>query len=403
MRNLTVVGGIYREISGHPRDREVYGSGGRAAAAVSAICSSVRFLSYAPPDEMADLAPVFAPFGIIPELTNSKVLINFRYLHGLAIPDTNPALADVVKATPIQVSGEAVLRYGMVEGECVVDADVAVYDPQSPGNPERFSANGSKARRLAYVVNESEAKLLTNLDSLDEQLKWLHEIERAEVVVIKRGPFGAEVSSADGMRESIPAYKTARVWPIGSGDVFSAIFAAYWAGHELPPVDAARRASLATAYYCENRVLPIPADLESIYQPEPITPRHGHVPQVYLAGPFFNISQFWLVETIRSALLGMGVKVFSPLHDVGDGPAKEVAPDDLAGLDASDVVFAILDGLDAGTLVEVGYAIARDVPVVAFTELETEDNMTMLTGTGCLVEGDLVSAAYKCVWKALEG
>ena len=43
--------------------------------------------------------------------------------------------------------------------------------------------------------------------------------------------------------------------------------------------------------------------------------------------------------------------VFSPVHDVGPGPASEVAPVDIEQLRECDVVFAILDGLDSGTLI----------------------------------------------------
>ena len=50
---------------------------------------------------------------------------------------------------------------------------------------------------------------------------------------------------------------------------------------------------------------------------------------IYLAGPFFNVSQQWAVDEARAALLDMGFKVFSPIHDVGEGPAHEVAQADL--------------------------------------------------------------------------
>ena len=32
---------------------------------------------------------------------------------------------------PIQVSGEVLLRYGMLEGDAIIEAHTAVYDPQS--------------------------------------------------------------------------------------------------------------------------------------------------------------------------------------------------------------------------------------------------------------------------------
>lgn len=76
--------------------------------------------------------------------------------------------------------------------------------------------------------------------------------------------------------------------------------------------------------------------------------------------------------------------------------------EDLEGLDGYDVVFAVCDGLDAGTLVEVGYAVAKKIPVVAFPQVERDDDLTMLIGTDCSVQRDLVTAVYHAAWTALE-
>jgi nucleoside 2-deoxyribosyltransferase len=77
---------------------------------------------------------------------------------------------------------------------------------------------------------------------------------------------------------------------------------------------------------------------------------------VYLAGPFFDLAQVWLIEQARANLREMGLEVFSPYHDIGLGSANDVVAKDLEGIDASHLVFAIADGLDPGTLYEIGYA-----------------------------------------------
>ena len=64
----------------------------------------------------------------------------------------------------------------------------------------------------------------------------------------------------DGRAQQIPAYQTDSVWPIGSGDVFAAVFAARWTGQDFSAVHAAVHASRAAALYCNNRVLPITSD-----------------------------------------------------------------------------------------------------------------------------------------------
>jgi nucleoside 2-deoxyribosyltransferase len=120
--------------------------------------------------------------------------------------------------------------------------------------------------------------------------------------------------------------------------------------------------------------------------------------QIYLAGPFFTFSERWLVNEIYNTLKGFGLNVFSPFHDVGHGKAKDVVQQDLDGLDKSDIVFAIIDGLDPGTLFEVGYAISENKKVIAFVQKEGEESLKMLEGTDCSIERDLTTALYKIYW-----
>jgi nucleoside 2-deoxyribosyltransferase len=118
-----------------------------------------------------------------------------------------------------------------------------------------------------------------------------------------------------------------------------------------------------------------------------------------LAGPFFCLAERWLVEEARSHLLGMKLSVFSPLHDVGPGPADVVAPADLAALDQCDRVFALLDGADPGTVFEVGYARAKGIPVVALTQTLSEEQLKMIVGSGCIHVDDFATAVYLTAWQ----
>lgn len=101
------------------------------------------------------------------------------------------------------------------------------------------------------------------------------------------------------------------------------------------------------------------------------------------------------------SLRSHGLSVFSPLHDVGYGSASEVVPADIKGIESSDVVFAILDGLDTGTVFEIGYARALGKPVIAFVQNEAEVNLKMLVGTGCEIVDDFASAIYRTAWAAI--
>lgn len=403
MKPLAIAGGTYREICRFPDHRVILGSGGRGAAAISSLNMSVTLHTYVPRCEQVDVQLQLEAFDFSTKCYDSPALVAFRYLHGLATPMAEPALNLLAQRRPMpfEVRGEVVLRYGMVEQEAIVYADVAVYDPQAPLQAQRFTANGSTAGRLAYVVNASEARLLSGSDDCREQIRWIVEHETAAAVVVKQGPHGAVVWEHDVIT-MVPCFKTNRVGPIGSGDVFSAVFAQLWGCEGATAHDAANSASLATAYYCETGSLPVPrSELSAVRLPLKPTV-HEAPPRIYLAGPFFTLAQRWLIDDIRETLIGLNLAVFSPVHDVGEGPSHVVAPADLRGVEMSKVLLAVLDGLDAGTLVEVGYAIAKGIPVVAFTQTEKNDDLTMLHGTGCTIERDLVTAIYKASWLALE-
>ena len=93
-------------------------------------------------------------------------------------------------------------------------------------------------------------------------------------------------------------------------------------------------------------------------------------------------------------------EVFSPLHDVGMGRAHDVAPKDIEGLKVSRAVLALVDGLDAGTLFEIGYARSLGRPVVVLAQSTPEEPLKMLTGTSCEVVADFVTALYRAAWAA---
>ncbi len=122
---------------------------------------------------------------------------------------------------------------------------------------------------------------------------------------------------------------------------------------------------------------------------------------IYLAGPFFTLSQRWLVEETRRCLEMLGATTFSPVHDVGvQGGAAQIAERDLEGLEQSSAVMAIVDGDDAGTLFEVGYARKLGLPVVVLAESPKPESLTMLEGSGCEISDDFATAIYKAVWAA---
>jgi hypothetical protein len=392
-----VAGGTYIEQCHEPSWDELFGSGIRAAAQLSGLGEEVRFATVVGDDYLSCLEAMSATFRFTATAQSVPKTTLFSYEHALSTPVITPA--PVPMPPQLAVNGDAVLCFGMLDAVPLIDGKVVVYDPQSPWNPRMFSESGSKATKLAIVANSGEATILTGTSDVLAAAQALRETSSAEVVVVKRGPYGCLVVSGRSVDE-VPAFEATRIFPIGSGDVFSATFFHYWLSGSAP-ADAALKASRATALYCRSpRGLPITsAEIETsaLKEMRPKT-RSG---MVYLAGPFFTFGQRWAIRQTRDALLGMRVPVFSPLHDVGRGSAAEVAPADLKGLDKCAVVLALVDGLDSGTIFEIGYAIAKSIPVVCLAQNESGENLTMFLGTNCVLEDDFPTAVYKAVWKSL--
>jgi nucleoside 2-deoxyribosyltransferase len=395
---LLVAGGVYRERCIWPEWRRTFGSAGRAASAAAPFIDVVEVLTPAPPEvlsEYRDEATLDDVHLRSADLDAPAPAIQFDYIHGLSIPLITPAPAAFAPAPAFDAHGPLVIRFGMLEASARVMADVCVYDPQSAFAPESFAENGSCARRLAIVGNRSEiATLGRDRDPIRAARALL--AEGTEVVVVKSGSAGASVVTSELL--TIPARLTKSVWPIGSGDVFAAAFTVAWAADGMNPGDAANFASYAVADYVETMSLPISVGLkQNLLDRKAVTAKGG---KVYLAGPFFFMPQRWLVDEARRALGELGMQVFSPLHDIGRGPAHEVAPADIAALKECDSVFALLDGLDSGTLFEVGYARALDLPVYGFAQITPEEDLKMVVGSDCQAFTDFVTGLHHCAWGA---
>lgn len=394
---ICVVGGVYREQCIWPVWDQLYGSGGRAATALVTHVDKVTLHTYACSNAEREFrrASDLYKFDLVAHAADTE--ISFEYVHCMSTPVIRPAIAQIQNLAPIELVAEAVLRFGMLEGSARVDAKWCVYDPQSAFAPESFWANGSKAEHLAVVANRSEVMAMTG-ESEPEAAAAKILASGAEVVVVKSGPVGAHVYKADGTRAVVPAFKSDMVWTIGSGDVFAAVFGARWAVHQDSPDVAAELASRAVSDYAASMALPSPL-VDQLSQAQ-VTAASTVAGRVYLASPFFNLGQRWLVDEARRCLTELGLDVFSPVHDVGPGPAHEVGPADIEALNSCDRVFAILDGLDAGTIFEVGYARAKDMPVYALAQAVDEENLKMVIGSNCKVFYDFVTALHHTAWKA---
>ena len=397
---VSIIGGTYREICYWPTWNSVYGSGWRAVRVFRTLHPDAIISYYSTGgEEIQKMMKVYAGSEPLePHITSISSTISFSYNHPLSQPVIQGVKDDLFN---IEVNGKYVIGFGMLEATTQIEGEWVVYDPQSPSRPLSFKDQGGKAEHLALVLNESEAKLLTDENDLKKISESLFQKEQCEILILKRGAKGAIVfHSGDNKGVVVPAFRTSHVWPIGSGDVFTTVFSYYWF-NGTDPVESAKKASQAAAIYCDTSSY---EDIARLLKEEgryaPIAPQKKGV--VYLAGPFFTLSEKLFIAECRNIITAMGVNVFSPYHDVGEGKAEDVAPKDIDALNGCDCVFAIVDGLDSGTMFEIGYAVAHGKRVVAYVENETEGALKMLTGTRCDVEKDFTTAIYKTCWYAAE-
>lgn len=387
---LHIVGGTYIENCREPEYHNVFGSGLRALTALSNSNLDLYFHTCCGDDYSDSVVSVCETYNASLKIEKVDRTFSWNYKHPLAAPILYPEVAETLVLHPIVEDN--ILYYGMIEALVKVTGKYVVYDPQ---NWVSFKKTGSTAEHLAIILNKKEALLQYNGSSsnLHDVGKSILEDEGAEVIVIKNGSSGALVIDKNGYYE-IPVFETKSVWPIGSGDVFSAVFAWKWIYEKLKSSDAARLASIYTAQYCETGLLPfteVKTDRNSLILQS--TPRY-----IYLAGPFFSPGERWLINELRNALKDFGNEVFSPLHDVGFGASSEVANRDLEALKKADVILAVTIGMDPGTLFEIGFAKALDKKVVIFHENEAPKNLVMLLGTDCLVAANLSTAVYMASW-----
>jgi len=108
--------------------------------------------------------------------------------------------------------------------------------------------------------------------------------------------------------------------------------------------------------------------------------------KIYLAAPFFNPVQVALVEKIEDLLATVypGVEVFSPrkgknaLEMNGKYLSKGLVPpeplktavfrDNYVNIEDASMVLAVIDDRDVGVLFELGFAYAKDVPILTYTD-----------------------------------
>ncbi|WP_439408535.1 PfkB family carbohydrate kinase [Bradyrhizobium sp. DASA03076] len=341
---------------------------------LAAYSSEVKLQTYFRQDGLAGLYGI-ETCGVTIDATSREEDILFSYLHPLANPHLIPRKP---KANPpIKVDGSAVLRFGFVEGDSIVTAQRAVYDPQSL-LPVRFAANGSHAARLAVVLNQAELAIMGESADMGQAVQRVVEQDRAEVVVVKCGAAGAWVfTSGEELPAFVPAFRSEAVFKIGTGDVFSAIFAHYWCEKGEPPAAAAFAASKAVASYAQTRSLRI-----SPIKPDPVMARDVNVAVVGFGN---TLADIWLREETCSALLDLGVR------------ASQVPSLEIPSLDSVGSLLILADGNLRSSSALTRKASRANIPTIVFQQ----SRAPLPTPAGNLqFTDDFCTAVYWAIWMA---
>ncbi len=398
---MIVVGGTYREICREPAIDSLYGSGLRAALAISRGCKQLEFISVVDLAEKREVEARADSFGFTAKLQGRTYPIQFYYEVPISPPRIIPSNPVIMAPEKIVCSGETMLVFGILEAVSDVRAERLVLDPQGL-RPLTEQVTWS-ADHVAIVGNKGEIQRMSAGNAglgIEQHAQNVREKFKADVVVVKCGALGAIVVDSSGVSH-IGVFPTSKVNPLGSGDVFSAVFAYYWAERVTSASEAARLASRATAAWVSKEPFQVINKEGNVVSSDSSNEIYAESVSVYIAAPFFTVAERWLVDLCRNALKDLGAKVFSPLHDVGWGPPDLVAPADLTGLKQADSVLALLDGLDSGTVYEIGYAAALGIPVVGLVSDKRNINLTMIVGNGSRIYEEPSTAVYDAIWQGI--
>lgn len=255
---MIVVGGTYEERVTVPAHDDIAGSGLRAAAALR---SQPRVRLATALDAASDTAAksAFATLSVDAAAVERDEPVGFRYFTPVSSPSIDGPSARY--GSVLAADDDTALVFGMVEtGIREIRARRVVLDPQRPRDLTVLNLHGITADELTVVANAREARALAPAaGSLSAAAEQILARSDAVAVVVKDSACGCLVVTANGRTVTrVGPYPTSSVWPLGSGDLFAAGYAAAWAS-SADPVEAARVASGSAAWWCGTKVNEVPA------------------------------------------------------------------------------------------------------------------------------------------------
>ncbi len=110
---------------------------------------------------------------------------------------------------------------------------------------------------------------------------------------------------------------------------------------------------------------------------------------IYVAAPFFLAEQIDIVEKIEKLLESIDLKYFSPrkecLFKKSDAPekAKKTFKANIDAIKKSNLIIAVIDDFDPGTVFEMGYAYGMKKDILAYSDTP-DRKINLMLGQSCI-------------------
>jgi sugar/nucleoside kinase (ribokinase family)/nucleoside 2-deoxyribosyltransferase len=394
LTDVVVIGGIFRELVPGV-GRRAGGSGFVAALTSAALGADVALVSYVGEyDRQSALGPLrragvdVANVEVVP---GASGVFSFADLVDRRAPRPGYRPAEELP-TPEHIMREVptapvVLAFGFPDfdpfpwmASALREGGVLLWDRQGwlSRDIDRLRLAQLPAQHRIYVANAEEMRVVANRGTYREALAE-QPAAGFDAALIKCGRWGTLALDTDRI-DFVPAFPVEAVSVIGSGDCFGgAVAARLAAGDSLG--EAATVGAAAASLFVERAGNALPATLpEAVREVLDTRPRSAVNPAAlervvaYLAGPWFTVAETLLVDELEAVLENMGMTVISPRRDIGELPADPSPEEvlrtgqrDYEAIDDCDLLVAVLDGDDPGTLMEVGYAAKAAKPIIGLS------------------------------------
>jgi hypothetical protein len=378
---MIIVGGTYIEECKWPESHRLMGSGARAALVISDLSPGSELYTYVDPANRDDLK--FTMTKVKPRLRARREPITFYYEHPLTSPPEQQPNKPLPKGPSWAITGDTVLAFPLRECKVLVNADRAVIEI-SPREDERIERG--KIGTLALIAGQDglpDPSSATAPDLRSRAEGWLIKYD-ADLIIIRWQAGGGVLF--DGKRQwDIPAYVVRNWFKIGAGNVFCAMFAHYWGEQKMDALRAAELASRSSAYYASELAIPMVAE-GALPAMETFNPTIEC--KIFIASPWSSMAQRWLLNQAIDSLDRLGLRTVSAY----DLKRRDIE----AQLDRCDAVLVLAEGADIASVLAVGLARVRHLPIVVLAEDSKESRLDW-QGTDCEIASDFASAIYRAM------